>query len=145
MRSFRCAPWKRLRIFEGILGIFQDAHFSKLVRIFEGRAHLRSGALALDPVPTTRKVAQAAASASGGLFGLALKTDFIEDFFAAGARHTWPFRVQAGRARRKRKSRALGLARLRLGEIYSLWLYRFSVFVPVLCTLLPFRSMAKVF
>jgi hypothetical protein len=41
MRSFTCAPWKRLRIFEGIVGVFQDAHFRKIVRIFEGGAHLR--------------------------------------------------------------------------------------------------------
>jgi hypothetical protein len=35
VRSFLCAPWKRLRIFEGIIGVFQDAHFRKPVRIFE--------------------------------------------------------------------------------------------------------------
>jgi hypothetical protein len=56
MLSFRCASWKRVRIFEGISGVFQDAHFSKTVRIFEQRAHLRQGT-ALDPVPMTRKVA----------------------------------------------------------------------------------------
>jgi hypothetical protein len=64
VRSFRCAPWKRVRIFEGIIGIFQDAHFSKTVRTFEPRAHLRSRALALHPVPFSRKVVQALASAS---------------------------------------------------------------------------------
>jgi len=35
MRSFSCAPWKTVRIFEEISGLFQDAHFSKMVRIFE--------------------------------------------------------------------------------------------------------------
>jgi hypothetical protein len=30
-----------VRIFEGILGVFQDAHFSKRLRIFEQGAHLR--------------------------------------------------------------------------------------------------------
>ncbi len=29
LRSFRCAPWKTVRIFEGIVEVFQDAHFSK--------------------------------------------------------------------------------------------------------------------
>jgi hypothetical protein len=53
-----------VRIFEGIIGIFQDAHFSKTVRTFEPRAHLRSRALALHPVPFSRKVVQALASAS---------------------------------------------------------------------------------
>jgi hypothetical protein len=41
MLSFLCASWKRLRIFEGIVGVFQDAHFRKRVRIFEWSAHLR--------------------------------------------------------------------------------------------------------
>jgi hypothetical protein len=64
MRSFRCAPWKRVRIFEGISGIFQDAHFLKPVRIFEWAAHLRSRASALGyplagAVPFSRKVLQA--------------------------------------------------------------------------------------
>jgi hypothetical protein len=44
-----------VRIFEGIVGIFQDAHFSKSLRTFEQRAHLRR-AVALHPVPLTRKV-----------------------------------------------------------------------------------------
>jgi hypothetical protein len=52
-----------VRIFEQISGVFQDAHFSKTVRIFEQRAHLRQGT-ALDPVPMTRKVAQPPLSAS---------------------------------------------------------------------------------
>jgi hypothetical protein len=44
-------------IFEGISGIFQDAHFSKKVSIFEGGEHLRQGqGRALDPVPFARKV-----------------------------------------------------------------------------------------
>jgi hypothetical protein len=63
VRSFWCAPWKRVRIFEEISGVFQDAHFSKSVRIFERCALLRQGT-ALDPVPWARKVAQARASAS---------------------------------------------------------------------------------
>jgi hypothetical protein len=41
MLTFRCAPWKQVRTFEGILGVFQDAHFSKTVSIFEQGAHLR--------------------------------------------------------------------------------------------------------
>jgi hypothetical protein len=58
-----------VRIFEGISGIFQDAHFSKPVRIFEPGAHLRSRASALGnplagAVPFARKVVQALASAS---------------------------------------------------------------------------------
>jgi hypothetical protein len=58
-----------VRIFEGITGIFQDAHFSKPVRIFEWAAHLRSRASALGyplarAVPFSRKVLQALASAS---------------------------------------------------------------------------------
>src|SRR5580698_4888270 len=64
MRTFRCAPWKRVRIFEGISGLFQDAHFSKTLRTFEQTAHLRSRALALHPVPFSRKVAPARAAAS---------------------------------------------------------------------------------
>jgi hypothetical protein len=32
-----------VRIFEGFLGVFQDAHSSKRLRIFESRAHLRQG------------------------------------------------------------------------------------------------------
>src|SRR5580700_7218678 len=44
VRSFSCAPWKRVRIFEENIGIFQDAHFSNPVRIFEGGAHLRTRA-----------------------------------------------------------------------------------------------------
>jgi hypothetical protein len=39
--QFSCAPWKMVRIFEGIVGVFQDAHFSKRLRIFEPGAHLR--------------------------------------------------------------------------------------------------------
>jgi hypothetical protein len=41
VRTFSCAPWKRVRIFEEIVGVFQDAHFrkpcasSKGVRTFE--------------------------------------------------------------------------------------------------------------
>jgi hypothetical protein len=41
MLTFSCAPWKRVRTFEGIIGIIQDAHFrkrcasSKGVRTFE--------------------------------------------------------------------------------------------------------------
>jgi hypothetical protein len=45
-----------VRIFEGISGIFQDAHFQKMLRIFEHPAHLRSRASALHPVPFSRKV-----------------------------------------------------------------------------------------
>ena len=41
--AFLCAPWKRVRIFEEIIGLFQVAHFSKTVRIFEQVAHLRQG------------------------------------------------------------------------------------------------------
>jgi hypothetical protein len=66
--DFSCAPWKRLRIFEGIVGIFQDAHFrkpcapSKQVRTF-GRV------LALHPVPLTYGCAQPLAPASFAVFG----------------------------------------------------------------------------
>jgi hypothetical protein len=72
MRSFPCAPWKRVRIFERILGVFQDAHFRKSLRTFEPLAHLRRASAlhpvhqgtALNPVPFSRKVAQELASAS---------------------------------------------------------------------------------
>jgi hypothetical protein len=37
-----------VRIFEGISGIIQDAHFRKLLRTFEQVAHLRQG---LGPAP----------------------------------------------------------------------------------------------
>jgi hypothetical protein len=63
VRSFRCAPWKGLRIFEENIGLFQDAHFRKLLRIFEQVAHLRSRAAALHTVPLMRKVAHPLASA----------------------------------------------------------------------------------
>jgi hypothetical protein len=33
--QFSCASWKTVRTFEGISGLFQDAHFWKSVRIFE--------------------------------------------------------------------------------------------------------------
>jgi hypothetical protein len=36
-----CAPWKRLRTFEEICGVFQDAHLVEGLRIFEAGAHLR--------------------------------------------------------------------------------------------------------
>ena len=72
-----------MRIFEGIIGVFQDAHFSKTVRIFEGAAHLRTRApprtrqgTALDPVPLTRKVAQTRATAAR------LSTDDLDFHFA---------------------------------------------------------------
>ena len=49
-----------VRIFEGIVGIFQDAHFSKRLRTFEQRAHLRRASALGYPlagaVPLTRKV-----------------------------------------------------------------------------------------
>jgi len=32
-----------VRIFEGIFGVFQDAHFRNTVRTFEQGAHLRQG------------------------------------------------------------------------------------------------------
>ena len=66
--QFSCASWKRVRIFEGIVGVFQDAHFSNPVSIFERSAHLRSRASALHPVPFSRNVVQALASASIALF-----------------------------------------------------------------------------
>jgi hypothetical protein len=53
-----------VRTFEEISEVFQDAHLSKVVRIFEGGAHLRTRAPALDLVPLVRKVAHALASAS---------------------------------------------------------------------------------
>jgi hypothetical protein len=68
MRTFSCAPWKRVRTFEEISGDFQDAHFRKTVRLFEPTAHLRQG-FALHPVPLTRKVAQPLASALRALCG----------------------------------------------------------------------------
>jgi hypothetical protein len=57
-----------VRIFEEISGLFQDAHFSKVLRTFEGVAHLRTRAPALDPVPLMRKVAHLPVSASIVLF-----------------------------------------------------------------------------
>jgi hypothetical protein len=76
VRSFSCAPWKRVRIFEGIIEVFQDAHFSKRVRIFEPSAHLRSRAAALHPVPFSRRVVRALASASIALCGV--ETNLID-------------------------------------------------------------------
>jgi len=67
MRSFRCASCKRVRIFEGICGLFEDAHFRKPVRIFEPGAHLRNQGAALDPVPLARKVAHPLVAASFAL------------------------------------------------------------------------------
>jgi hypothetical protein len=64
MRSFSCAPWKRVRIFEEISELFQDAHFRRMLRTFEQLAHLRSRAEALHAVPFARKVLQTLASAS---------------------------------------------------------------------------------
>ena len=40
-------------------------------------------AAALHPVPIKRKVAQTPASASGGLFGLVLRTGFIHVFISS--------------------------------------------------------------
>jgi hypothetical protein len=68
MRTFRCAPWKRVRIFEGIIEVFQDAHSSKTVRIFEEVAHLRQG---LGPrVPARGCSAVVESSRAGTCFGL---------------------------------------------------------------------------
>ena len=41
VRSFACASWKWVRIFEGIFGVFQDAHLANMLRTFEQCAHLR--------------------------------------------------------------------------------------------------------
>jgi hypothetical protein len=41
MLSFTCASCKRLRIFEGIVGVFQDAHDPETLRVFAWSAHLR--------------------------------------------------------------------------------------------------------
>ena len=51
-----------MSIFEGILGIFQDAHFSKKLSIYEQAEHLQG--TALYPVPFTRKVVLSLVSAS---------------------------------------------------------------------------------
>jgi hypothetical protein len=52
-------------IFEGIVEVFQDAHFSKKVSTFEPGEHLRQGrAPALHPVPFSRKVVLPLVSAS---------------------------------------------------------------------------------
>jgi hypothetical protein len=56
-----------VRIFEGILGIFQDAHFRKPCAPSKGVRTFGRAGLALHPVPLTRKVAQTPASASAGL------------------------------------------------------------------------------
>jgi hypothetical protein len=82
-----------VRIFEGISGIFQDAHFRKRVRIFELSAHLRSRALALHPVPFSRKVVQALVSASIALFSLNLMLEPAERAHN-GARRTARRRVR---------------------------------------------------
>jgi hypothetical protein len=72
--TFSCAPWKRVRIFEEIVGIFQDAHFrkpcasSKGVRTFE--PGLCPGSGALDPgAPGQRP-----ASASMVLFSIEIRS-----------------------------------------------------------------------
>jgi hypothetical protein len=46
VRSFACAPWKQVRIFEEIVGVLQDAHFPKGLRTYGPGAHLRRPALA---------------------------------------------------------------------------------------------------
>jgi hypothetical protein len=59
-------------IFEGITGVFQDAHLSKKVSTFEPGEHLRRAAAlhpvpqgtALNPVPFARKVVLSLVSAS---------------------------------------------------------------------------------
>ena len=60
--QFSCAPWTKVSIFEGISGVFQDAHFRERVRTFEPGAHLRRQNAALESVPLKRKVAQPLAS-----------------------------------------------------------------------------------
>jgi hypothetical protein len=56
LRSFRCASWKRVRIFEGISGIFQDAHFQKMVRIFDEVRIFEAGPWASGPRSRVRCV-----------------------------------------------------------------------------------------
>jgi len=139
-----------LRTFEkGCASSKKTSGFSK-VRTFENRAHLRrevrtfGRAAALHPVPIQRTVAQPPASASGRFFGLAFKTDFIDAFINNLAKGTQLLcrrplgplgRFGSMRLRHwgglratgpQKKEPCLDLARLRLGEIYSLWLYRFS-------------------
>jgi hypothetical protein len=65
VRNFACASSQQLRIFEGIIGIFQDAHRHNPLTIFEFGAHLRR-ALALHPVPIMLPSAQPRTSASFG-------------------------------------------------------------------------------
>jgi hypothetical protein len=131
MLTFRCAPWKQVRTFEGILGVFQDAHFSKTVSIFEQGAHLRRKRVSCSaPCPN---------SASCLCF-LNLLLIFLDDIRAPpGAANLRPLRSLRTKLRlqlsgrnpsehcsQNKKSRAWNLirARLRLCEIYSLSLYR---------------------
>ena len=87
-------------------------------------------AAALHPVPLTYEREYRPASASMVWFR---NEDMLEVIIDRGERNgslcrrrwaTEPFRPHAGRARNK-KSRAW-MARLRVGEIYSLWLYRIA-------------------
>jgi hypothetical protein len=52
VRNFACASWKWVRIFEGIFGVFQDAHLPNMLRTFEQCAHLRRAMAG--PWPCTR-------------------------------------------------------------------------------------------
>jgi len=106
MLTFWCAPWKRVRIFEGIVGIFQDAHFSKSVRIFEGRAHLRQG---LGPAPGAVDALMRAATGFGLVgFGWGKLFSFMRSSLLG--RWVEVGRVTEPRAIRKRLSRRAGIA-----------------------------------
>ncbi len=146
--QFSCASWKRVRIFEGIVGVFQDAHFSKSrahlrngVRTFESRASALGYPLA-GALPFARKVVQALASASIALFstGPPACLVFWSFTFHHFLRHPegkgdslFPCYRRTSRAARPQIKRAvpgsLIRARLRVCEIYSSWLYRISLFV----------------
>jgi hypothetical protein len=110
-----------VRIFEGIVGVFQDAHFPEGLRTFGPGAHLRR------PISHFRFwildcrfdcAAIALKRIAVAIYNLRLK---------GNSQSKIPNSKSPNRPAEKQKSRAFNLARLRIGEIYSLSLYRISI------------------
>jgi hypothetical protein len=115
-------------IFEGITGIFQDAHFSKKVSIFEQGEHLRQGTALGYPlagaVPFLRKVALPRVAASMGLSAYTHTLLAVRPALPQ-ARCDSATSSERGQGPQENKKAAPSLrARLRLGEILQLSLYR---------------------
>ena len=121
--SFPCALFERAAHLRRNLRHFPECALFKTRALFACRAHLRSRASALHPVPFSRKVLQALVSAS---------LDKLEG-------HN-PTKGQKDTAQQKRAA-PLFQARLRLGEIDSFWLYR--ILLTLLSAMRSSRSIAK--